>query len=137
MFDRLLSCWLWTYFKSCSSVSIVNFEQVYVGWHISLITPLPRTIDKLKEYFVTWAALTQVIFQGGPLTLSWRRPLSYRNQFLYDNGPRHERVSECTWRLNKRQCLRQNIRTFSWSNLGHTNIVSFGLNIFVENKYLT
>ena len=37
------------------------------------------------------------------LTLSWRRPLSYRNQsidlqsksmdwFLYDNGPRHERV---------------------------------------------
>ena len=36
------------------------------------------------------------------LTLSWRRPLSYRNQsidllcksmdwFLYDNGPRHER----------------------------------------------
>ena len=33
------------------------------------------------------------------LTLSWRRPLSYRNQsksmdwFLYDNGLRHERVS--------------------------------------------
>ena len=32
------------------------------------------------------------------LTLSWRRPLSYRNQsksmdwFLYDNGLRHERV---------------------------------------------
>ena len=43
------------------------------------------------------------------LTLSWRRSLSYRNQsidllcksmdwFLYDNGPRHERVNE----LNKR-----------------------------------
>ena len=36
------------------------------------------------------------------LTLSWRRPLSYRNQsidllckwFLYDNGLRHERVNE-------------------------------------------
>ena len=38
------------------------------------------------------------------LTLSWRRPLSYRNQsidllcksmdwFLYDNSPRHERVN--------------------------------------------
>ena len=26
------------------------------------------------------------------LTLSWRRPLSYRNWFLYDNGLRHERV---------------------------------------------
>ena len=46
-----------------------------------------------------------VIFQwfGSSLTLSWRRPLSYRNQsidllhksmdwFLYDNGLRHERV---------------------------------------------
>ena len=39
-----------------------------------------------------------------PLTLSWRRPLSYRKQsidllsksldwFLYDNGLRHERVN--------------------------------------------
>ena len=39
------------------------------------------------------------------LTLSWRRPLSYRSQtidlrnklmdwFLYDNGLRHERVKE-------------------------------------------
>ena len=27
-----------------------------------------------------------------PLTLLWRRPLSYRNWFLYDNGLRHERV---------------------------------------------
>ena len=28
------------------------------------------------------------------LALSWRRPLSYRNQFLYDNGLRHERAKE-------------------------------------------
>ena len=27
------------------------------------------------------------------LTLSWRGPLSYRNQFLYDNGLRQERVN--------------------------------------------
>ena len=45
------------------------------------------------------------------LTLSWRRPLSYRNQpidllcksmdwFLYDNDPRHERVKMMTeWNL--------------------------------------
>ena len=26
------------------------------------------------------------------MTLSWRRPLSYRNWFLYDNGLHHERV---------------------------------------------
>ena len=41
--------------------------------------------------------------KGDCVTLSWRRPLSYRNQsidlrsksldwFLYDNGLRHERV---------------------------------------------
>ena len=43
--------------------------------------------------------------QNYHLTLSWRRPLSYRNQsidlpnksmdwFIYDNGLRHERVKE-------------------------------------------
>ena len=42
--------------------------------------------------------------KGDCVTLSWRRPLSYRNQsidlrsksvdwFLYDNGLRHERVN--------------------------------------------
>ena len=31
-------------------------------------------------------------FKIKKLTLSWRRPLSYR--FLYDNGLRHERVKE-------------------------------------------
>ena len=47
------------------------------------------------------------------LTLSWRRPLSYRNQsidllhklmdwFLYDNGLRHERIklSDSIWQYN-------------------------------------
>ena len=50
---------------------------------------------------------------GKKLTLSWQRPLSYRNQsidlesksmdwFLYDNGLRHERVKQklkkhCSW----------------------------------------
>ena len=46
---------------------------------------------------------TEAVVQRLFLTLSWRRPLSYRNQsidvpsksmdwFLYDNGLRHERV---------------------------------------------
>ena len=30
-----LCCYLWTYFTSCSSVSIVNFEQANAGWAIS------------------------------------------------------------------------------------------------------
>ena len=46
------------------------------------------------------------------LTLSWRRPLSYRNQstenpmdwFLYDNGHRHERVNlNCFLMFQKKQ----------------------------------
>ena len=32
-----LYCWLWTYFTPCSSVSIVNFEQVNAGWEGSKI----------------------------------------------------------------------------------------------------
>ena len=44
-------------------------------------------------------------FLSSTLTLSWRRPLSYRNQsidiwFLYDNGPRHERVKWNTIQYN-------------------------------------
>ena len=27
-----LYCWLWTYFTSCSSVSIVNFEHTVTSW---------------------------------------------------------------------------------------------------------
>ena len=51
------------------------------------------------------AILTNQIADKSILTLSWRRPLSYRNQFidlpcksldwfLYDNGFRHERVND-------------------------------------------
>ena len=46
----------------------------------------------------TWNVATEMIqwICRVSLTLSWRRPLSYRNQsmdwFLYDNGLRHERV---------------------------------------------
>ena len=67
------------------------------------------------------------------LTLSWRRPLSYRNQstdlysksmdwFLYDNGLRHERVNNLEKREWNLQCqkwgqrgLKNNERvTFTW-----------------------
>ena len=34
------------------------------------------------------------------LTLSRRRPLSYRNQFLYNNGLRHERVKSISNKKN-------------------------------------
>ena len=51
---------------------------------------------------IAWVSLAQFLIHY--LTISWRRPLSYRNQsidlvcksmdwFLYDNGLRHERVN--------------------------------------------
>ena len=50
------------------------------------------------------------------LTLSWRRPISYRNRsidlrsksmdwFLYDIGLRHERVKETNWLIIKGICV--------------------------------
>ena len=66
-------------------------------------TPAEKTLLILSVF--TW------FLYFVPLTLSWRRPLSYRNQpidlrdklldwFLYDNGLRHERVHYnqlCSW----------------------------------------
>ena len=54
-----------------------------------------------NQYYMHWYRVTIWVTL---LTLSWRRPLSYRNQstdllcksmdwFLYDNGLRHERVN--------------------------------------------
>ena len=37
---------------------------------------------------------SEIVFFEAWLTLSWRRPLSYRNRFLYDNVLRHERVKD-------------------------------------------
>ena len=53
-----------------------------------------KQINKQKKSkYEKYPPYTAAIF---PLTLSWRRPLSYRNQsidwFLYDNVLRHERV---------------------------------------------
>ena len=58
---------------------------------------------KLKSSAKTICLFTVSFLEKRFLTLSWRRPLSYRNQsidlriksmdwFLYDNGLRHERV---------------------------------------------
>ena len=56
-------------------------------------------------------------------TLSWRRPLSYRNQsiylqsksmdwFLYDNGLRHERVNL----IKQRNCFKNSETSYSEYN---------------------
>ena len=72
-----------------------NICDVFVKAVIEIIV----TIGSLK-LLLTY---TRPVLNGETLTLSWRRPLSYRNQsidlirksmdwFLYDNGLRHERV---------------------------------------------
>ena len=55
-----------------------------------------KQINKQKKSkYEKYPPYTAAIF---PLTLSWRRPLSYRNQsidwFLYDNVLRHERIKD-------------------------------------------
>ena len=63
------------------------------------------------------------------LTLSWRRPLSYRNQsidllcksmdwFLYDNGLRHERVNRLPPLYKCLQCGRLRLFFESLNNVG-------------------
>ena len=60
--------------------------------------------ETYPEFLVLKVKLHEVKFTTLNLTLSWRRPISYRNQsidflhksmdwFLYDNGLRHKRVN--------------------------------------------
>ena len=59
-------------------------------------TNAEKALNKSKECTKITLEAKQIYL----LTLSWRRPLSYRNQsidllrFLYGNGLRHERVNE-------------------------------------------
>ena len=38
------TCYLWTYSAPCSSVSIVNFEQINAGWEAKLCTTLLKIL---------------------------------------------------------------------------------------------
>ena len=65
---------------------------------IDQIESMKELLEQFRELYLEFQWLSNKV-----LTLSWRRPLSYRNQsiesmdgFLYDNGPRHERVNEKT-----------------------------------------
>ena len=59
-----LYCWLWTYFRPCSSASIVNFEQINADWvsgpaHSSLVAPWCSGYDYCTTSFNK--AWTQVL----------------------------------------------------------------------------
>ena len=67
-------------------------------------------VKNICDLFSRFSKFLRKTFKGSKtLTLSWRRPLSYRNQstdlqskstdrFLYDNGLHHERVNACVFR---------------------------------------
>ena len=66
----------------------ISLKISYLRGHLALL----KLKNKLIIRFIT-------------LTLSWRRPLSYRNQwFLYDNGFRHKRVKRDPSRYLLTQC---------------------------------
>ena len=101
-----------------SGIFIVNFELVNaMGWLLGILfTPWYKT----KLIHQTHWKLHFRTSKNNSLTLSWRRPLSYWNQsinllcksmdwFLYDNGPRHERV-----KLSDSQSML--CMSFSWSS---------------------
>ena len=75
------------------------------------------------SYFSSLNGCSYYIWQRGCLILSWRGPLSYRNQsidldlFLYDNGLCHERVNESfkVPSLRTRTCLYKGVRNVSFS----------------------
>ena len=79
---------------------------IYIAKLLLILSKNVHSIKKSDEAEVPPAftvSLAVAIFLALQLTLSWRRPISYRNQsigllcksmewFLYDNSLRHERV---------------------------------------------
>ena len=106
----LLSSWKsplitqWQLINETQITTVVLQEQFLnmYWWRSELAFTNPATLEgtSLKHYCNT---LPILVVPLACLTLSWRRPLLCRNQsidllcksmdwFLYDNGPRHERV---------------------------------------------
>ena len=84
------------------------------------------------------------------LTLSWQRPLSYRNQsidllcksmdwFLYDNGLRHERVNGATSEIDTQNILHfENVTALSFqSTIVFWRSIQFLIQHVVSNFFLT
>ena len=90
----------WKYLKPKNKRNSCIFFAPYDGVYLSLIR-VSCFNKKLRkdEFQFRWFSFGSncLSWLDGEkaLTLSWRRPLSYKNRsdwFLYDNGLRHERV---------------------------------------------
>ena len=92
--------------KGCMENSTCTFTKAFVLYYITRCGVISKFLSKIFTKMLI--AFIKVASNQTWLTLSWRRPLSNRNQstdlqtklmdwFLYDNGLRHERVKrfEC------------------------------------------
>ena len=102
----LLLTILWTYFTTCSSVSVANIEHVIAGWGV-------------KSFQIR--SFSSHAYSFGNLTLSWQKSVLYRNQsldlfcksidcFLYDRDLGYERV-----KANITAKIKASIRRFTGS----------------------
>ena len=114
---KLLEFYNWVHCDAKYLLNIVAFWEKFEIIFPSTFLLLRRRFN-IFEY-VWGAARGSFSFSHICLTLSWRRPLSYRNQsidllcksvdwFLYENGLRHERLNIfilCYW---------NSLREFTW-----------------------
>ena len=95
--------------KHCFIHFFCLFLKSPKAFNVSLIKLIPGVLGRSVNFKITYAFLCRrPVFSDNIsvssdygfnssimwITLSWRRPLSYRNQFLYDNGLHHERVKQ-------------------------------------------
>ena len=102
---------LWSYTlvnwnpSSTQSSSYFPILLYIIRPHATTSIGYTNTYAKPSHYTLLSSYIQIIIYYGSnhgvtihqkteSLTLSWRRPVSYRNQSI-DNGPRHERVKSC------------------------------------------
>ena len=112
--------------KICVLKNLAKSIGKNLRWSLFYSNSRPRSPNLLKNIITGVSRdvckILQLLLRTFLLTLSWRGPLSYRNQsidlqskstewFLYDNGLRHERV--------KRSCCRVDYKKHSIINIFH------------------
>ena len=148
--------------KTCTlkTLTCISLQQINTGWFIRVLITYWLFYQALKIVIITETFHMLLLYicikgtQNFPyfeeykskyflsiyLTLSWRRPLSYRNQsidlqsksmdcFLYDNGLCHERVNASRWLSIKLfwKLYEQFINQLSLRKFSSTKKLSFGL----------
>ena len=111
--------WFCSFYVTCLIIKSSIFDwTMSVDWFNSFMS--------FASFYTAWKQQ-----KTRNLTLSWRRPLSYRNQsidllcklmdwFLYDNGLHHQRVNDVFRMYSRRPVARKGLATivvWSWLEL--------------------